>query len=270
MEEVWKDVKGYEGIYQVSNIGRVRSLDRWTNGLKHMFKRGCIRKPFDTTGYDSVTLSNSGDKTFMVHRLVADAFIPNPNKLPCVNHIDGNKKNNIVSNLEWVTYEENTHHAIRLGLIDVEASRINGRKAIEVTGHPIICEDSGEVFESVHQACIRFGSEEFIQNCLALGRRSHKGRGFMFRYISRDDYLNKICDQKCANEYDSIYETIWKRCKHRGRAVPIYCTERDIQYPSVAAAARDNNMDNETIRLSIIQNRKAKGLTFIRIDGGEF
>lgn len=270
MDEIWKDIKGYEGIYQVSNIGRVRSFDRYTRGLKKMFKPGCIRKPFDTTGYESVALSNSGDKTFMVHRLVADAFIPNPKGLPCVNHIDGNKKNNVVSNLEWVTYSENTRHAIRIGLIDVEQSRINGRKSVEITGHPLKCTDSGEVFESVRNAYRRFGSDAFIIECLDTGKRSHKNRGFMFEYITREEYLDSLASQKDLKYYDSIYETIWNRCKHRGKAVPIYCIERKIQYPSVSAAARDNNMDNETIRLSIIENRKAKGLTFIRTDGGEF
>jgi len=103
MAEVWKDVKGYEGLYQVSNLGRVRS-----SGLQIMKTRvsGC---------YYRIKLCNHGAcEHVFVHRLVADAFIPNPKKKTQVNHIDGNKLNNIVSNLEWVTPSENAIHSHRV------------------------------------------------------------------------------------------------------------------------------------------------------------
>lgn len=108
MEEIWKDIEGYEGLYQVSNLGRVRSLPRRTT-------KGKILKTFiDYAGYEIVTLCNTNKKNpsckFRVHRLVAQAFITNPNELPQVNHIDGNKLNNSAENLEWVTAKENINH----------------------------------------------------------------------------------------------------------------------------------------------------------------
>ena len=100
--EIWKDIKGYEGLYQVSNLGKVKSLLGW-NG-KTYYKREKILKPYIQKGYLRVNLfkKNKGNK-YLVHRLVAETFIPNPNKLPEVNHKDENPGNCGVSNLEWCT-----------------------------------------------------------------------------------------------------------------------------------------------------------------------
>ncbi len=93
--EIWKDIKDYESLYQISNHGRVKSLSRQiTSHNKGYTRKERIRKPFDTKGYYSVTLhKNSKRKTFLVHRLVAQAFISNPENKPEVNHKDGDKKN---------------------------------------------------------------------------------------------------------------------------------------------------------------------------------
>ena len=115
-EEIWKDIEGYEGLYQVSNLGRVkrmRFINKNTNIEKERIKSQKIRKD----GYLEVALYKNGKgKYIQVHRLVAKSFIPNPKKLPQVNHIDGNKENNCVDNLEWVTNKENVTHAIKTGL----------------------------------------------------------------------------------------------------------------------------------------------------------
>lgn len=114
--EIWKDIKEYEGMYQISNYGRVKSLPRTIK------KRKCeeiIKTPSVLPkGYLKVSLCKNGKpKYFFIHRLVAEAFIPNENNYPCVNHKDCNTSNNNVHNLEWVSYEENNsyknHHLKR-------------------------------------------------------------------------------------------------------------------------------------------------------------
>ena len=121
--EIWKDIEGYEGIYQVSNLGRVRSLDRTyilKNGRQQSAK-GCIMSQFDTKdGYKSVRLRTSESrKTFRVHRLVAMAFIENPHNLPIINHKDENKINNCVDNLEWCNQEYNVCYGSSLQRLSV-------------------------------------------------------------------------------------------------------------------------------------------------------
>lgn len=108
--EVWKPIKGFEGIYEVSNLGRVRSL---TRKVWNYTKPGRILKPYDNGhSYLNVGLSNGGkeEKHAYIHRLVAQAFIPNPDNLPQVNHKNFDKKDNRVENLEWVTEEQNHKH----------------------------------------------------------------------------------------------------------------------------------------------------------------
>lgn len=115
--EIWKDIIGYEGYYQVSNLGNVRSLDRFDGVHKRDGK--IIRPNLKANGYLQVGLrKHSERKWFGLHRLVAIHFIENPYNKPQVNHIDGNKQNNTVNNLEWVTGKENQTHAKKLGLRD--------------------------------------------------------------------------------------------------------------------------------------------------------
>lgn len=112
-EEIWKSIIGYEGLYEVSNVGRVRSIDRivFQQGRNQKY-RGKIMSPYlNNTGYFCVRLSkNNKKRTFTIHRLVATAFIPNPNNYPCVNHKDETPKNNNVENLEWCTNEYNVNY----------------------------------------------------------------------------------------------------------------------------------------------------------------
>ena len=122
MEEIWKDIEGYEGLYQVSNLGRVRSLTRNRRGRNNAPNpiQGRILKQHTCFGYCYISLcKNRKYKGFRVHRLVAHAFIPNPDNLPQVNHKDENKTNNCVDNLEWCTQEYNQNY----GTINIRKSQ---------------------------------------------------------------------------------------------------------------------------------------------------
>jgi len=118
MIEKWRDIKGYENYYQVSNIGNVRSLDRTVPHPVMGFKKGkpCKQHP-NHNGYMRVGLHKLGNREQeFVHKLVGQAFVSNPNSKPQINHIDGDKLNNNVENIEWCTNKENCIHASNLGL----------------------------------------------------------------------------------------------------------------------------------------------------------
>lgn len=121
MEEIWKDIPNFEGFYQASNLGKIRSLSRMVKG-HHNSKSsmtGRVLKPkISKWGYRQVTLSVYGKHHFKrVCRLIASTFLENKQNKPCVNHIDGNKINDSIVNLEWNTYSENMKHASATGLL---------------------------------------------------------------------------------------------------------------------------------------------------------
>lgn len=119
-KEIWKDIQGYEGLYQVSNLGMIRS----TRGLRNQVGNGY--------GYLCVDLwKHNKRKRFYVHRLVANAFLKNEHNYPTVNHKDGNKSNNCVSNLEWCTYSYNNVHALKNGLRHSNKNNAHMSKRVE-------------------------------------------------------------------------------------------------------------------------------------------
>ena len=137
MGEIWKDIEGYEGLYQVSNLGRVKSLK--------YNKERILKIANGTDGYKIVGLTyNSKRKTFKVHRLVAQAFIPNPNEYPQVNHKDEDKGNNKVDNLEWCDNKYNCNY---------------GNHIKNCTGHnkrKVICTTTNEKFNSIVEASEKY------------------------------------------------------------------------------------------------------------------
>ena len=138
MEEQWKDIKGYEGRYQVSNLGRVRTC------ISQFAEQEFLSiSPTHDKRYLRTFLYKNGKRNFFsVHRLVAQAFIPNPDNKPQVNHIDGNRWNNTASNLEWATPLENTRHK----------DTVLKRYGILGRPRPVLCVETGEIFHSVCQA----------------------------------------------------------------------------------------------------------------------
>ena len=135
MKEIWKDIPNYEGLYQASNLGRIRSVDRYKEVIiknqygeykRTKFFKSYVLKQQTYMGYKCVQLHINGKyKWEKVHRLVAKAFVPNPENKPQVNHIDGNKSNNCVENLEWCNQSYNTKHAYKNNLIKHYKIEIN-------------------------------------------------------------------------------------------------------------------------------------------------
>ncbi|MDR3596674.1 NUMOD4 domain-containing protein [Clostridium sp.] len=115
--EIWKDIVGYKKSYQVSNLGNIRSKDRYITTKKGVIKpcKGVmIKQHLNKNGYKFLKLKVNGiSKNFETHRLVAQAFIPNPNNHPCVNHMDENPLNNNLDNLEWCTFKYNSNYGTR-------------------------------------------------------------------------------------------------------------------------------------------------------------
>lgn len=127
MEEIWKDIKGYEGLYQVSNLGRVKSLKRIVFsklGKQQTIYERILKNKVHKNGYLEVNLNSNGiPKTTKVHRLVAEAFIPNNNNYKEINHKDENKSNNIVENLEWCSSLYNANYGNRNKKMSISKSK---------------------------------------------------------------------------------------------------------------------------------------------------
>lgn len=157
--EIWKDIQDYEGMYQISNLGRVKGLlinkevSRGTGKIKYCKPERVLDCSMSNYGYKRCQLKNGvKSKQFFIHRLIASAFVPNPNNLDTVNHIDGDKLNNSISNLEWCTLAENTKHAFKTGLNKpYQRSNIKG---IQKHSKQVQCAKTGKVWPSIKAACI--------------------------------------------------------------------------------------------------------------------
>lgn len=183
--EMWKDIFEFEGIYQVSNKGRVKRLARIDTYIRSDTGKQCNRpvgekilKPAITSGYYEVNLRYLDKNRYCrIHRLVADAFLPNLDKLPQVNHIDGNKFNNYVENLEWCTAEENVNHAARTGL------RKNPTKGVHRKPVKIQCIETGDIFSSIKEAASALSlSYNYLNDCMRANKVCH---GYTFQRIER-------------------------------------------------------------------------------------
>lgn len=160
--EKWKSVKGYEGFYEVSDGGRVRSLDRNTrnsrNGNLTRFVKGRIKKQTERGGYLCVTLNKEGKwETVTVHRLVASAFLDNPSHLPQVNHKDENKQNNRLDNLEWCSAEYNNKFGTRAERMAKTQSRavIASKDGVDYKRYPSLAstKEDGMSPSNIKYAC---------------------------------------------------------------------------------------------------------------------
>lgn len=200
MEEIWKDIEDYKGKYQVSNLGRVKSLKDNHGGYRE--KIMILSK--EKKGYLVVGLcKNNYQKRYKVHRLVALAFRDNIDHKEQVNHIDGDKTNNMVSNLEWVTCEENVHHAWNNGLAynskmpeETKNKIRNANKGIKsYKCKKVICITTGEIFDYMKQACKKYNMHTGNITRCCKGKRKHCGKlpnGTKLKWMYYEDYLNQL------------------------------------------------------------------------------
>lgn len=150
-----KDVQNYEGLYAVTSCGKVYS-----------HKRKKFLKPREVGGYLQVSLYKGGEREFyLIHRLVAEAYLPNPNNLPCVNHKDENKENNALQNLEWCTYEYNNNYGSRNQKIS----------------KPVFCVELNKTFDGARIAARELGLDQSHITKCCKGKQKTTG-GYHWRY----------------------------------------------------------------------------------------
>lgn len=181
MKEIWKDIDGYEGLYQVSNLGRIKSLPK-QDGF-HFLKEKIKTLFLKRNGYLMVSLSIKGiGKQNLVHRIVAKAFIPNPENLPQVNHKDENKLNNRVDNLEWCTAKYNMNYGTclerRAKTQRESGCQINNKGS----STPIICIENNVIYPSIREAERKLHLDGSCISKVCRGLRKRAG-GFTFAYI---------------------------------------------------------------------------------------
>ena len=185
-KEVWADIKGYEGLYQISTFGNVKSLSRSVKhsngGTKILRERMLKTKINSTTGYKEISLSKDGKQKYhLIHKLIAEAFIDNPHRLPVVNHIDGCKTNNDIFNLEWATYSENIRHAFANGLSHNNMTNEISRAGNEVQKKQVRCIDDDLVFDSAREAADYYGVQLSNLSKVCNGKaRTTGGKRFEF------------------------------------------------------------------------------------------
>ena len=204
-EEVWKPIKDYEGLYEISNLGRVKSLNYKKTG-----KEKILKNVENNYGYLMVGLTKNGkQKLFLVHTLVAEAFIPNPENKPCIDHINTIRTKNYVWNLRWVTHEENSNNPLTKNKMSEnhrEQIRENNhmygkhhteekkKKMSKANSKPVVQINPNtnevKVWESATVAERIMGfSQSKINECCRGKRKSHKGYKWM--YLEDYEKLNE-------------------------------------------------------------------------------
>lgn len=188
MDEIWKPVNGFEGYYEVSNLGRVRRLDRYDYGCGYprLYKGGILKLLCGSSGYYHIMLCKDGKRiTKNIHRIVADAFIPNPDNLPQVNHKDEDKSNNRVDNLEWCSPRYNCSYGTknrRCNNTKIERNLVDP----ETVGQTP--EESKELYNEKHKEEIRQKEHNrYLTNKDKIKERSKK-----YYYEHREKILSRI------------------------------------------------------------------------------
>ena len=191
MKEIWKDIEGYEGYYQVSNIGRIKSLSRekiMPNGTLCFTKERILNLNKNINGYMSISLyKNNKRETFRIHRLVAIAFIQNPNNLPDVNHKDENKENNCVDNLEWCDKTYNNNYGTKKQRqIDTRSKNV-----YQYTLDGVLIKK----WKSVKEASECGYDYNCIYKCVTNKNNIHKNSYWSYEFLEKEYIINKLSKQ---------------------------------------------------------------------------
>ena len=191
MEEEWRPIKGANNIYYVSNLGRVKSIDKivhCSDGSTRHYRGKLITQTENRCGYLYVYIGSPMFKTQLVHRLVAQAFVKNVSGGNCINHINGNKKDNRYTNLEWCSIKENTHHAIKTGLMK---SMFPPKPIIAYKDNKVV-----GVFKSMGECANKLNCDKRNISGVIHGKlKTH--HGFSFKLVNDDD-LNCGSFRDCA------------------------------------------------------------------------
>lgn len=173
--EIWKDIEGFEGYYQVSNLGNVKSLNYKRSG-----KAKLLSPKKHNKGYLQIQLNNgNANKTFTIHRLVAQAFISNPDKLPCVNHKDEDKTNNRAENLEWCSSKYNAKYSASLHPNRKKITQIQKVVQYDKNGNII------KVWDNAHSIYLETKMSDWsIAECCRGNRKS--AYGYIWHYANED------------------------------------------------------------------------------------
>ena len=264
--EIWKDVPDSDGYYQVSNLGRVKGLRRMIedyNGRKLRVLPEYVCKPQINSGYYQIYVDYKGkriDKA--IHRLVASAFIPNPDNLPEVNHIDGNKLNNTATNLEWCSRIDNRRHAIANGL-----SKDN---------IPIQCIEDGKIFYSYSEAGDYYGVD-----LTTIARHTYdkedipldSSGGSIGKHFIRILIDNKEKSIDKLKEEQFMARFVRKQRKQLSDTsetpsnipIPVYCAETNEEFESYSAAGRAFDCSASEIKKSVETGCTVHGHHFCKI-----
>ena len=183
-KEIWKDVSGYEGIYQVSNCGRVKRVGNYRNQCAEWKSNRILKPAVKNNGYLFCQLCKNNETSHkMIHRLVAEAFIENPDNKPTVNHIDGDRKNNTVQNLEWATYSENNKHSL------YELQKFKKGDRYNTRGKPVIQYDKQgkelkeyASYREAERVTGIHGIDVVCRGKRQKGRRQYTAGGYIWRY----------------------------------------------------------------------------------------
>lgn len=203
-EEIWKDVVGYEGLYQVSNLGRVKSLDRevsfkmpfppYAKGIR-IRKGRILTCTINSVGYPVVTLCSSNQKKYLVHRIKAIAFIPNPDNKPNINHRDGVKENNGyhadgLDNLEWCTQSENVMHSHRVlmqrkgraNLGKFGKNHPSSMAVLQLTKDGVLVNEFDSISQASAMTGINLGN---ISSCCSKNQKCQSAGGFAWKHKNK-------------------------------------------------------------------------------------